>query len=237
MTGEYIITKNIAKNINFMFYEDIFTSSIQISVDKPKRKEQHENVSRKRIQDKKVIFLDRDGTINQKKDYLYDENDFYLEKHVAKAIKKINESEYYVVVITNQSVVARRLCDIEQVQRIHNKMVELLGNEGAYIDDIRFCPHHPDKGIVSGNPLYQIECNCRKPKIGMIVDYPDYKNIDMDASWFIGDTTVDIQTGKNANLNTILLLTGDAGTDKKYSTTPDYICNDLFEAISIIIGK
>lgn len=184
----------------------------------------------------KAIFLDRDGTINKKNGLVYEEDQFDLEDCAVEAIRKINNSGYLAIVITNQPVVARGLCEIKDVERIHNKMKTLLGREGVFLDEVCFCPHHPDKGYPEENPKYKIPCHCRKPDIGMIRECAMRFHIDLAQSWMIGDTTVDIRTGKNAGTHTALVLTGDAGKDGKYSDTPDMVCADLLEAVSKIVG-
>ena len=155
--------------------------------------------------------------------------------NAAKAIRRINESGFLSIVVTNQPVVARGMCRIEDVERIHRKMQTLLGNEGAYLDDIAFCPHHPDKGYPEENPAYKIACDCRKPAIGMIQDMADKYHIDLSESYMVGDSTVDIQTGINAGLKTILVRTGQAGKDGKYKTWPDIIADDLDKAVEYIL--
>ena len=182
----------------------------------------------------RAIFLDRDGTINRKNGLVYQEDQFELEPCAVEAIRAINSSGYLAIVVTNQPVVARGLCQIEDVERIHRKMETLLGQEGVYLDDICYCPHHPDKGYPEENPAYKIPCHCRKPDIGMLEDCVRKYNIDLAASWVVGDTTVDIQTGKNAGTKTALVLTGDAGKDGKYHVQPDLVARDLLEAIKEI---
>lgn len=182
----------------------------------------------------RAIFLDRDGTINRKNGLVYQEDQFELEPCAVEAIRAINSSGYLAIVVTNQPVVARGLCQIEDVERIHRKMETLLGQEGVYLDDICYCPHHPDKGYPEENPAYKIPCHCRKPDIGMLEDCVRKYNIDLAASWVVGDTTVDIQTGKNAGTKTALVLTGDAGKDGKYHVQPDLVAKDLLEAIKEI---
>lgn len=182
----------------------------------------------------RAIFLDRDGTINRKNGLIYQEDQFELEPCAVEAIRTINSSGYLAIVVTNQPVVARGLCQIEDVERIHKKMETLLGREGVYLDDICYCPHHPDKGYPEENPAYKIPCHCRKPDIGMLEDCVRKYNIDLAASWVVGDTTVDIQTGINAGTKTALVLTGDAGKDGKYDVQPDLTAGDLLEAIKEI---
>lgn len=185
----------------------------------------------------KSVFLDRDGTINRFCGLLSREEQFELEEYVADAIRLLNASGYLVIVVTNQPVVARGICEIKDVKNIHNKMQVLLGEQGAYLDDIAFCPHHPDKGYPDENPIYKIYCNCRKPATGMIDQMAERYNIDKNASYMIGDSTVDIQTGKNAGLKTILLLTGQAGTDGKYEIESDWKADNLLEAVNIILNR
>jgi len=196
-------------------------------------------VSGKSLKNKqKCIFLDRDGTINKKNGFISNEDAFELEDCAMEAIKKINKSGYLAVVITNQPSVARGLCEIEDIERIHRKMSTLLGRDGVYLDDILFCPHHPDKGFPEENPIYKIPCECRKPKTGMIDKAAKKYNIDLENSWIIGDTTMDLQTGVNAGLHTALVLTGDAGSDKKYDVQPELVGKDLLEAVELILkGK
>lgn len=183
----------------------------------------------------RAIFLDRDGTVNRKNGLVCREEQFELEDGAAEAIRKINQSGYLAIVVTNQPVVARGLCGIEDVERIHMKMETLLGREGAYLDAVRFCPHHPDKGYPEENPAYKIPCHCRKPDTGMLEECVAQFNIDLQRSWIIGDTTTDIQTGKNAGTNTALVLTGDAGQDGKFAASPDLVCENLLEAVEKIL--
>lgn len=185
----------------------------------------------------KAIFLDRDGTVNRKNGLIYREEQFELEDGVADAIRRINQSGYLAILVTNQPVVARGLCSIEDVENIHKKLETLLGREGVYLDDIRFCPHHPDKGYPEENPVYKIPCHCRKPDIGMLEDCADKYNIDLGKSWMVGDTTMDIQTGKNAGTRTALVLTGDGGKDGKYVAVPDIVCRDLGQAVKMILEE
>lgn len=187
-------------------------------------------------QKQKCIFLDRDGTVNIYRGLVYEEEQFELEETVTEAIQLINWSGYLAILVTNQPVVARGLCEPEDVIRIHKKMSVLLGEQGAYLDDIVFCPHHPDKGYPEENVLYKISCNCRKPKTEMIENMVEKYNISIVDSYMVGDSTIDIQTGKNAGLKTVLLKTGMAGTDGKYDIKADYEAVNLLEAINAILN-
>lgn len=185
----------------------------------------------------KCIFLDRDGTINVYKCLLSNIEDFKLIKDAAKAISLINRSEYLCIVVSNQSVVARNLCTLEEVWKINDKMKKMLANEGAYLDDIFICPHHPDIGYPDENKKYKIKCNCRKPNIGMIESAKNKYNINIASSYIVGDSTIDIKTGENCGLKTILVKTGLGGNDKKYNIHPDYVVSDLHEAVKIILRE
>lgn len=184
----------------------------------------------------KCIFLDRDGTVNKYVGLLFEIEKFELEDGAAEAIRQINGSGYLAIVITNQPVVARNLCSMEQLQNIHNKMETLLGNEKAFVDAILFCPHHPDKGYPEENPIYKIKCNCRKPMNGLIEQCQERFHIDPAQSWYIGDTTVDIQLGINAGLRTVLVRTGVGGADGKFNVKADLECANLPEAVQKILG-
>lgn len=146
----------------------------------------------------KAIFLDRDGTINRYVGFLNNIDDFELLEDAAEAIKLINKSEYLAIVITNQPCVARGELTFDELAEIHNKMETLLGEKGAYVDAIYFCPHHPHKGYAGEVEELKIECECRKPKPGMIFKAADDYNIDIGASYMIGDSDNDVLAGENA---------------------------------------
>ena len=164
--------------------------------------------SRSLLNKQKAIFLDRDGTINKYVGFLTDINDFELIDGVAEAIKKINNSGYLAIVVTNQPVIARGEISIEELNEIHNKLETLLGKEGAYIDGLYYCPHHPHKGFQGERAEYKIECDCRKPKPGLLIKAAKDFNIDLSQSWMIGDDVNDVMAGQNAGCNTIKLEKG-----------------------------
>ncbi|ODR35239.1 HAD-IIIA family hydrolase [Eisenbergiella tayi] len=193
-------------------------------------------VSNRNLKNKqKCIFLDRDGTINKSKGFLSLAEDFELLDGVAAEIAGANRSKYLVVVATNQPVIARGECTIEELNRIHMKMETELGKQGAYIDGLYYCPHHPHKGYEGEVPELKIECDCRKPKIGMLIKAAEELNIDLSESWYVGDTTIDVQTGVNAGMKTILVKTGEAGQDGMFDVKPDFVADDLKSAIRTIL--
>ena len=133
----------------------------------------------------KAVFLDRDGTINKYVGFLRDIDQFELIAGVAEAIKRINASGYLCIVVTNQPVIARGEVTVSQLEEIHNKMETLLGLEGAYIDGLYYCPHHPHKGFEGEIPELKFDCECRKPKPGMLLKAAKDFNIDLSqkAGW------------------------------------------------------
>ena len=183
----------------------------------------------------KAIFIDRDGVINQENDPLNSIDKFKLLSGVSDAIKIINKSDYLSVVVTNQPIIAKNYATEDQVNEIHNYMESILGHDGAFFNRIYYCPHHPEKGFEGENPEYKVNCKCRKPNIGMIDQAVIDMNIDLNNSFIIGDRTVDIMTGINANLKTILIKQGFAGNDGKFDCSPDFIFNDLLEAVEFIV--
>jgi len=183
----------------------------------------------------RCIFIDRDGTINRYTGLLTDKKNLILEDTAAEAIRRINKSVYLSIVITNQPVIARGMISENELMDIHNHMEKLLGAEGAYVDDLYYCPHHPDKGYEGEVSELKIVCDCRKPSPGMIYRAAREHNINLKDSWIIGDTTSDIMTGKNARIRTILVKTGEAGKDNKYDVTPEYIADNLLDAVNFIL--
>lgn len=182
-------------------------------------------VQRKNLKNKqRAIFLDRDGTINKYVGFLRNIDDFVLEDGVAKAIKKINELGYLAIVVTNQPVIARGEVTFEELKQIHQKMQVLLGKEGAYLDGIYVCPHHPDSGFPGEIKKLKVECDCRKPKPGMLLQAAKDFNIDLKKSWMVGDSQNDILAGQNAGCHTCLVNnTGDYGQDLTFKTVYDFI--------------
>lgn len=182
-----------------------------------------------------AFFLDRDGVINDECHLLCDIDDFKLIEGVPQAIKMINRSGYLAIVVTNQPVVARGLCTVDDVAMIHRRMQTQLGNEGAMLDAIYFCPHHPDKGYPGENPEYKILCDCRKPSKGMLYEAAKRFNIDLSKSYMVGDSTVDIVCGKNANVKTVGVRTGNGLKDGKFDISPDHMFDDLYHAVKSLL--
>jgi histidinol-phosphate phosphatase family protein len=182
-----------------------------------------------------AVFLDRDGTLNREVDGVTCPEKLELLPGVAEAVHELNHNGIRAVLISNQPIVAKGFCREADVQAVHNKLETLLGKEHAFLDRIYYCPHHPEKGFKGERAELKIECECRKPGIGMIQRAVRELNIDLSRSWLIGDTTTDLQTAKNAGLKSILVRTGYAGKDGKHDAPPDYRCDSLNEAVAIVL--
>lgn len=183
---------------------------------------------------RRAVFLDRDGVINEERDHVTTPEKLNLIPGVVEAIKKINRSEYLAVVITNQPMIAKGFATENDLDRIHAKLETLLGAEHAYLDRIYHCPHHPEKGFAGERPELKILCDCRKPSPGMVLKAAADFNIDLKNSYMVGDQTVDIQTGINSGCRTIMVKTGYAGNDGKYSCRPDAVVDTLSDAVDSI---
>jgi D,D-heptose 1,7-bisphosphate phosphatase len=181
----------------------------------------------------RAIFLDRDGVLNVERSYISRPEDLELYDFTPAAIRKINQAGLLSVVITNQSAIARNLCTEDDIHTIHKKLETLLGEQKAWLDAIYFCPHHPDKGFPEENPRYKIDCDCRKPRIGLFRQAIAKFNIDPGKSFMIGDSERDIQAGINAGCITIGVRTGYG--IKKSTLLPDYMFANLAEAVDFIV--
>ena len=173
-------------------------------------------VQRKNLSNlKKAVFLDRDGTINIHKGYITAPADMELLPGVAEAIKHFNELGYLVIVVTNQPVIARGDCTIETLSQIHNRMETLLGEKGAYVDAIYYCPHHPESGFENEIKELKITCECRKPHPGLLLQAKEDFNIDMSKSFMVGDSSRDIEAGKNAECTPICISESETYAEDK----------------------
>lgn len=189
---------------------------------------QGKNLSQKQ----KAIFLDRDGTLNKYVGFLRDINDFELLPGIEESIKKINQSGYLAIVVTNQPVIARGEVTISELNEIHNKLQTLLGLKGAYVDGIYYCPHHPHKGYEGEIVELKIDCDCRKPKPGMLLKAAADFNISLEDSFMIGDGENDVKAGLSVGCSTILL--NGIGSDCK---NEDYGQTDTLESLIDFVEK
>ncbi|MFX0104107.1 MAG: D-glycero-beta-D-manno-heptose 1,7-bisphosphate 7-phosphatase [Candidatus Hodarchaeota archaeon] len=171
---------------------------------------------------KKAVFLDRDGVINKEVNYLSHPEDFEFIKGSIEALKILKQKNYLLIVITNQAGIARGFFTEETLKIIHDKMIRILKQNEIELDDIYYCPHHPEfTGL----------CDCRKPNPGMILKAKLKHNINLNSSYMVGDTLIDIETGKLAKCKTVLVLTGYGKKEYKKisSIIPDMIFHNLKE--------
>ncbi len=184
-----------------------------------------------------AVFLDRDGTINREVSYVRSPDQLELLDGVAAGIRRLNSSGVRVIVITNQPVIARGECSERNLKEIHNKLETELGAQGAYVDGIYYCPHHPDKGFQGERADLKMKCSCRKPATGLIDRATSDFNLDRSRSWLIGDSNRDVQTAFNAGIRSILVRTGFGGSDGKYGATPNMVCADLPAAVEFLLSS
>lgn len=181
----------------------------------------------------KAVFLDRDGTINKYVGFLRSINDFELLEGVADAIKIMNSLGYLVIVATNQPVIARGEVTVKELLEIHCKMETLLGLEGAYLDAVYYCPHHPHKGYEGEIAELKTECCCRKPKPGMLLNAAKDFNIDLGCSWMVGDGDIDVRAGIAAGCKTVLLgqndrdFGQDATAENLLQFVKEHVCTEM----------
>jgi D,D-heptose 1,7-bisphosphate phosphatase len=184
-----------------------------------------------------AIFLDRDGTINQEVNHLSSQEQFELIDGVGEAICQINVAGILAVVVTNQPVIARGELEESELKVIHNKMDTLLGRHGAYLDRLYYCPHHTDSGFEGEIKALKFDCDCRKPKIGLFTQAKNDLNIVLEKSWVVGDSARDILAAQNAGMKSVLVRTGHAGKDGSYEVTPDFVAENLNEAVRLILKE
>ena len=185
----------------------------------------------------RAVFLDRDGTLVKEVYGLTSAEQLELLPQAAAAVRELNHRGWLAVLVTNQPVVAKGFCTEADIALIHNKLEMLLGREHAYLDRIYWCPHHPEKGFSGERPDLKIDCQCRKPKPGMVRQAAQDLHLDLQACWLVGDSTTDVETAKNAGVKSILLRTGHGGKDEKFKGAPDFTADNLLDSVTLILAK
>jgi D-glycero-D-manno-heptose 1,7-bisphosphate phosphatase len=187
--------------------------------------------------DKIAVFFDRDGTLNVEAGYIREVNNLVLAEGAAVAVKKLNDLDILCILVTNQTGAARGYYPESHIHALHERLVNLLAEQQAHLDEIYYCPHY-EQGIVQ---QYSFACQCRKPEPGMIkaamVDYPE---IDLKNSYVVGDKATDVDLAVNAGCKSVLLTTGYGkqvleGTYQELKNKPDFIANSITEAVDWII--
>jgi histidinol-phosphate phosphatase family protein len=185
----------------------------------------------------RAVFLDRDGTLIQDVDGLTRPEQLELLPGAAAAVRELNHHGWRAVLVTNQPVVAKGFCTESDVQNIHNKLETLLGREHAFLDRIYWCPHHPEKGFPGERSELKVDCSCRKPKPGMLLQAQEHLNIDLSSSWLIGDSTTDLETARNAGVKSVLVRTGHGGRDGKFSAAADFTADNVLDAVRVVMAQ
>src|SRR3989338_203884 len=181
----------------------------------------------------RAVFLYRDGTINEEVHLLPEPAALRLLPGAGKAIAVLNKSGFKVLVVSNQPVVARGLCTEKEVRAINDRLRKLVAGEGGKIDGFYYCPH----STLAEVEAYRLDCDCRKPKPGMLKQAAKAHNLDLRASYLVGDMARDILAGKEAGCTTLLVKTGHAGLDCQAEARADFECADLPAAVAWIVGR
>ena len=215
------------------YIKDLGTPARLDKVERHLREGRLERASRRRPQG--AVFVDRDGTLNVLRGYVLSPDEMELLPGSADGVRRLNDVGMKVVAVTNQPVLARGDCDWRMLDLIHARLDMLLGARGAYLDDLRVCPHHPDGGFEGERAALKIVCDCRKPAVGLILDACRDWNLEPKASWMIGDSTADMGAAAAAGATSILVLTGEGGRDGKHEAMPDFIVRDFEAAVDFVV--
>jgi D,D-heptose 1,7-bisphosphate phosphatase len=188
-------------------------------------------------QSRPTVFLDRDGTLNIEKGHLRTPEDLEIFPEVGPALRLLRQSGFSLVVLTNQPVIARNEATEADVIAIHRRLEWELGKEGAYLDAIYVCPHHPDRGFPRERAELKTRCDCRKPGTGLFEQACRDLRVDVAKSWMIGDQTRDIEMARRAGLRSVLVKTGGFGRDDQFTAAADHVVDDLAAASGVILQQ
>ncbi|GAB6100019.1 D-glycero-beta-D-manno-heptose 1,7-bisphosphate 7-phosphatase [Halanaerocella petrolearia] len=182
------------------------------------------------------VFMDRDGTVSKEIGYVNHPWRYELLPRTGLAVKKLNQAGIKALLATNQAGVARGYFEEEMIGKVHNRLEDLLEEEGAYLDEIYYCHHHPDVGEGKFNK----DCNCRKPEPGMLLQGTEDFDLDLTKSYMIGDKISDVELAHKVDAKGILVLTGYGrgnyeNDQSDWEVEPDYIAEDLYDAVEWIL--
>jgi len=187
---------------------------------------------------RRAVFIDRDGTISEEVGYINHPSRFRVFPYAAAAIKHLNDAGWLAIVVTNQAGVARGYFSEDMIQTVHSGMTKELENGGARLDAVYYCAHHPSVG----EPPYRFDCDCRKPKPGLISRAARDFNIDLAGSWMVGDRYSDVELARNAGVKSMFVLSGYGRGEwehqrANWTEQPDLVAKDLLEAVRVIAAK
>jgi histidinol-phosphate phosphatase family protein len=177
-----------------------------------------------------AIFLDRDGTLNVPNGHIARPEDLHLYPWACEAVRGVNRSPYRAVLVTNQPVIARGECGPAELRTIHAKLETLLGREGAWLDGLYVCPHHPDAGFPGEVASLKIACECRKPRPGLLLRAAADLNIDLPRSWMIGDSAADMDAARAVGVGALLVRSSGA-TNGPPTPNADFVFDDALAAV------
>jgi D-glycero-D-manno-heptose 1,7-bisphosphate phosphatase len=187
---------------------------------------------------RRAVFMDRDGTISEEIGYVNHPARYRVFPYASEAVRLLNQSDYLAILVTNQAGVARGYFTEDVIKAVHARLEQELEEGGAHLDAIFYCAHHPS----IGEHPYRFDCDCRKPKPGLVTRAAEHFDIDLTKSWMIGDRYSDIELARNAGLRAAFVLSGYGLGEWEYQrgawkTEPDLVAKDLLEAVQLIVKK
>lgn len=185
----------------------------------------------------RAVFFDRDGVLNVHRDFITRPDEITLESNALEAVRRVNESPFLALCVTNQPQVARNLIDFDGLDAIHDELETLLGDGGARLDGLFACPHHPDGGFPGENAALKIRCECRKPAPGMLLAAAERFHLDLSQCWLVGDTTADFLAARRVGVRPLGVRTGLRGQDGKHEAAPDFTFDDALQAVQYALEK
>lgn len=185
-----------------------------------------------------AVFIDRDGTISEEVGYVNHPSRYRVFPYAPRAVKLLNEAGWLAVLVTNQAGVARGYFVEDLISEVHAALAQELERGGARLDAVYYCPHHPSVG----EPPYKLDCDCRKPRPGLVRRAAEELNIDLPASWMVGDRYGDVELARNAGLRSAFVLSGYGRGEWEYQRgrwphQPDLVAEDLLEAVREILKQ
>ena len=186
----------------------------------------------------RAVFIDRDGTLSEEVGYINHPERFRLFPYAGQAIRHLNENGWLAIVTTNQAGVARGYFSEEMIETVHKGMEDKLAIDGARLDAIYYCAHHPSVG----EPPYRVDCNCRKPKPGLIARAATDFDVDLKNSWMVGDRYSDIQMARNAGVKSAFVMSGYGRGEwehqrQSWTEQPDMVAEDLLQVVLNIVEE
>jgi len=186
---------------------------------------------------RRAVFIDRDGTLSEEVGYINHVSRFRLFPYASSAIKHLNENGWLAIVITNQAGVARGYFSEDTIHAVHDAMTNELKRKGAQLDAIYYCAHHPSVG----EPPYRLDCDCRKPKPGLISRAVNDFGINLEESWMVGDRYSDVELARNAGINSMFVMSGYGRGEwehqrPNWTEQPDLVAEDLLGAVRLIVS-